>query len=90
MPNMTVTAVEKAASDFLMQALHAIEVRIIGVKRIPEGWEAQAEVYEESAFIKALGLPTRVRDRNLYVVLEDDQMEVTSFERKDLIEPCLT
>ncbi len=90
MPNMTVTAVEKAASDFLMQALHAVEVHVIGVKRIPEGWEAQAEVYEESAFIKALGLPTRVRDRNLYVVMEDNQLEVTSFERKDLTEPCPT
>lgn len=90
MPNMTITAAEKAASDFLMQALHASEVHIIGVKKVPDGWEAEAEVYEESAFIKALGLPTRVHDRNLYVVMENDQLEVLSFERKDLIEPCLT
>ena len=28
MPNVTVTAVEKAANDFLMQALHAVEVHV--------------------------------------------------------------
>jgi hypothetical protein len=86
MPNVNIVEAKKAVSDFLMQALKASDVRVIGLKRVPDGWEAEAEVYEESAFIKALGLPAKVQDRNLYVVKEDDQLEVQWFERKDVFE----
>ena len=86
MPNTNIVEAKKAASDFLMQTLNASEVHVIGVKRVTGGWEAEAEVYEESSFIKSLGLPAKVRDRNLYVVKEDDELGVQWFERKDLLD----
>jgi hypothetical protein len=84
MPN--VAEAKRSASDFLKRELNANEVHVIGVKKVPAGWEAEAEVYEESSFIKALGLHAKVKDCNLYVVTEDDELGVQSFERKDLLD----
>ena len=73
----------QAIIDFLKKTLHAREIKVIKEARISNGWEAEAEVYEESSFIKALGLPTRVQDRNIYEVKLDNNLEVQSYERKE-------
>ena len=72
----------KAVEDFLKKALGMKEVKVIKVARGTEGWESEVEVYEESSFIKALGLPTRVQDRNIYTVKLDDNLEIQFYERK--------
>jgi len=72
-------AVEKAAK-FVREKINIAEARSISAARGESGWEVEVEVYEESAFIKALGLPTRVRDRNIYLVSLDDQLNVQSYE----------
>lgn len=74
--------VRKTVLDFLARTLEAKEVKVIKVAATESGWEAEAEVYEESSFIKALGLPTRVKDRNVYKVKLDGELEVQSYERK--------
>ena len=74
--------VGKAVSEFLKQTLNVKDVKIIKVTRAAEGWETEAEVYEESSFIKALGLPTRVQDRNFYGIKLNDSLEVESYGRK--------
>lgn len=72
----------KISSEFLKKTLNIEDVRVIKAARVGEDWEAEAEAYEESSFIKALGLPTRVMDRNVYTVKLDEHLEVQSFERK--------
>ncbi|MBE3117279.1 MAG: hypothetical protein IMZ57_04750 [Acidobacteria bacterium] len=72
----------KAVAEFLKKTLGAKDVKMIKTAKVGEGWEAEAEVYEESSFIKSLGLPTRVRDRNIYLVTLNDGLEVESYERK--------
>lgn len=72
-----------AIVDFLKKTLHAKEVKVIKEARMGDGWEAEAEVYEESSFIKSLGLPTRVLDRNIYEVRLDNNLEVQSYEQKE-------
>lgn len=74
--------VRKTVLDFLARTLEAKEVQVIKVVATESGWEAEAEVYEESSFIKALGLSTRVKDRNVYKVKLDGELEVQSYERK--------
>jgi len=73
---------QKAVSEFLKKTLNVKEAKVIGVKKVEDGWETEAEVYEESSFIKSIGLPTRVQDRNIYVVKLDDNLKVQSYERK--------
>jgi hypothetical protein len=73
----------KAISEFLKKILSANDVRLIKTAKVGDSWEAEAEVYEESSFIKSLGLPTRVRDRNIYLVKLSGGLEVESYERKD-------
>lgn len=75
--------VRKAVAEFLKETLDVKEVKVIKASKDGEGWESEAEAYEESSFIKSLGLPTRVQDRNIYVVRLNDSLEVASYERKD-------
>lgn len=77
-----IVGVGKAVSEFLKQTLNVKDVKVIKVTKADEGWETEAEVYEESSFIKALGLPTRVQDRNFYDVKLNDKLEVESYGRK--------
>jgi hypothetical protein len=72
----------RVVGEFLKKTLEAKDVKIIKTAKVGDGWEAEAEVYEESSFIKSLGLPTRVRDRNIYLVKLNDRLEVESYERK--------
>lgn len=80
-------SIEKAretATEFLKKTLRVKDVKVIKVARVGEGWDTEAEVYEESSFIKSLGLPTRVQEKNVYTVRLDDNSEVLSYERKAL------
>lgn len=85
MAKANIEEARRAITEFLKKTLHAKEVKVIKEKKIGDGWEAEAEVYEESSFIKALGLPTRVQDRNIYEVKLDDNLEVQAYERKELM-----
>ena len=77
-----IVQVGKAVSEFLKQTLNAKDVKVIKVTKTSEGWETEAEVYEESSFIKALGLSTKVQDKNFYEVKLNDSLEVESYGRK--------
>ncbi len=74
--------VGKVVSEFLKQTLKVKEARVIKASRDGEGWDTEAEVYEDSSFIKSLGLSTRVMDRNIYLVKLNENLEVASYERK--------
>jgi len=76
-----------AVSEFLKKTLNVKDVKVIKTAKVSDGWEAEAEVYEESSFIKSLGLATRVQDRNIYAVKLNDSLEVESYERKRQLSP---
>ncbi len=76
-----------AVSEFLKKTLNVKDVKVIKTAKVSDGWEAEAEVYEESSFIKSLGLATRVQDRNIYAVKLNDSLEVESYERKGQLSP---
>ena len=71
----------KKASDFLKRNLNVKDVKVIKVAAVDSGWECEAEVYEESSFIKSLGIPTKTQDRNFYSVKLDAGLEVESYGR---------
>lgn len=77
----------KAVSEFLKKTLNVKDVKVIKAAKAGDGWESEAEVYEESSFIKSLGLPTRVQDRNIYEVKLADNLEIQSYERKGQLSP---
>lgn len=79
--------VRKAVVEFLKKTIGVKDVKVIKTAKVSDGWEAEAEVYEESSFIKSLGLPTRVQDRNIYEVKLTDNLEVESYERKGQLSP---
>jgi len=77
--------IEKAKSmvvEFLQKALDVKDVKVIGATKVDNEWHVEAEVYEENSFLKSLGLPTKVQDRNNYMVKLNDNLEVESYERQ--------
>jgi len=72
----------QAVVEFLKKTLNVQDVKVIKATKVDDGWETEAEVYEESSFIKSLGLPTRVQDKNIYAVKLNDSLEVESYERQ--------
>lgn len=78
----TIEELGPKAVEFVKKTLSLVDARVVKVAHGELGWEVEVEVFEESAFIKALGLPTRVRDRNIYLVILDDQANILSYERK--------
>ena len=78
-----ITEVRDVAEEFLKKTLNTREVKVVKAVRSGDGWDTEAEVYEESSFIKALGLPTRVKDRNIYEVKLAGDLEVQSYEKQD-------
>lgn len=74
---------KKTVSEFLKKTLEVKDVRVIKAAKVSDGWETEAEVYEESSFIKSLGLPTRVQDRNTYEVKLTDNLDVQSYDRRE-------
>ncbi len=75
--------VRKIVSDFLKKNLEAKDAKVIKISKENDNWVTESEVYEESSFIKALGLPTRMQDRNVYIVKLDKELEIQSYERKE-------
>jgi len=74
--------IKKTVVEFLKKTLNVKDVKVIKASKVDDGWESEAEAYEESSFIKSLGLSTKVQDRNIYVVKLNDNLEVDSYERK--------
>ena len=78
---MKIIEVRKIVIDFLKENFGQ-NAEIIKVTKTDEGWISEGVIYEESAFIKSVGLPTKVKDRNVYVVELTDDIEIISYMRK--------
>lgn len=74
--------VQKKAGEFLKKTLGVKDARVVKAAKADDGWEVEVEVYEESSFIKSLGLSTRVQDRNFYTIKLNAELEVESYERR--------
>jgi hypothetical protein len=79
-----IETVSRIVTDFLQRILGTDSVRVVAANKVDGAWEAEAEVFEESSFLKSLGLPSRVKDKNLYKVKLNGALEVESYERQGL------
>ena len=77
---MKIEEVRRIVAEFVRGTLQK-EGTIVKTSQTREGWEAQVEVIEPSEYIKALGIPTVVKERNLYEVKLDQNLEVVFYER---------
>ena len=73
------------AIKFFLKKIQDKDSKVLKIVKSSDGWTGEAEVFEESSFIKSLGLATKVQDRNIYTVELADNLEVVSYSRKDLI-----
>jgi hypothetical protein len=79
-----IETISKTVAEFLQRLLGVDSVRVVAVSKTADVWDVEAEVFEESAFLKSLGLPSRIKDKNFYRVRLNGAMEVESYERQGL------
>lgn len=79
---MKIEEASQVIKDFVKKTLGK-DSKLIKVEKSEDGWSGEAEIFEESSFIKALGLSTKVQDRNIYEIKLTDDLEVSSYGRKE-------
>jgi len=79
---MKIEEVREVIRSFFEKTLGR-DAKVIKITKSEDGWIGEAEVYEESSFIKSLGLPSRVQDRNTYGIKLTDTLEVISYGPKE-------
>lgn len=55
---------------------------IIKATKSDTGWEVEIEVVEQSEYMKRIGIPKPVYDKNVYRVVLDQNFDLISYERK--------
>ena len=55
---------------------------IIKADKTDKGWEVEIEVVEQSEYMKRIGIPKPVYDKNVYRVILDQNFDLVSYERK--------
>ena len=78
---MSIDKADKTICDFLHKKLGR-DAKIVRLVKTEKGWLGDAEVFEDSSFIKSLGLATKVQDRNIYEILLDNELEVVGYRLK--------
>ncbi|MBC8044375.1 MAG: hypothetical protein IAF08_13130 [Rhizobacter sp.] len=77
----TLVQATKAIITFTAELLGATG-KLIKAERLDDGgWAGYVEVYEESTFMRSLGRASAVRDRNVYEVVLDRDLEVISYSK---------
>ncbi len=79
----TIEEARKSALRFLEESLNLEGAKLFAVRKTADGWEASAEVFEDSAFIKSLGIASRTKDRNIYHLKLSPELVVVSYEREE-------
>ena len=79
---MKIDEVRAVIEDFFKNTLKK-NSKIMRITKEEDGWSGDAEIYEESSFIKSIGLPTEVQDRNIYYIKLDNEFEVMSYRLKE-------
>ena len=72
--------VEKAV-EFIKEKFGK-EGSIVKAVKNENGWEVEIEVVEQSEYMKRIGIPKPVYDKNIYRVILDHNFDLISYERK--------
>lgn len=69
------------AVEFIKEMLDKEGV-VIKANKTDTGWEVEVEVIEQSEYMKRIGIPKPVYDKNVYRVILDQNFDLVSYERK--------
>ena len=69
------------AVEFMKEMLGK-EGTIVKANKTDKGWEVEIEIIEQSEYMKKIGIPKPVYDKNIYRVILDQNFELVSYERK--------
>lgn len=78
----TLIDVRERAKSFIKATL-GTEGKVIKVKKVSDGWEAEVETAEEDSYYKKINPDYRIVERRLSEIKFDDNLEATSFGQKE-------
>lgn len=58
------------------------EGKIVKAEKTDGGWEIEVEVVEQSEYMKKIGIPKPVYDRDIYLVVLGQDLNLLSYERQ--------
>ena len=79
---MSIRDAAKSINNFLKSELKK-KGDIIRLDKTDDGWQGELQIIEESEYIKALGIPTTVYDKNKYSIKLNQNFEVIGFHRRE-------
>lgn len=74
--------VQEAIQTFL-KSTFGVEGKIVGLSKSNAGWEAEAELSEIDKYYQTINPDYRIMQRNLYRLRLNEQLEVTSYARRE-------
>lgn len=81
-PNIAKRAEGPAKAVEMIKEMLGIEGSITKATKSDDGWEVEIEVVERSEYMKRIGIPKPVYDKNIYRVILDRNFGLVSYERR--------
>lgn len=79
-----ISEVRDKVKKFLKETIGAEgNVRVITVEKNGNGWIAEAETAEKSQYLATINPNYRVFEKNFYTIKLDNNLEVSSYKRKE-------
>ena len=78
----TLFDVRERAKSFIKSTL-GTEGKVIKVKKVSDGWEAEVETAEEDTYYKKINPDYRIVERRLYTIKFNDDLEAISYGPKE-------
>lgn len=78
----TLFDVKEKAKIFIKSTLGA-EGKVVKVRKVSDGWEAEVETAEEDSYYKKIRPEYRIVERRLYAIKFNTNLEAVSYGRKE-------
>ena len=78
----TLLDVRERSKSFIKSTL-GTEGKVIKVKKVSDGWEAEVETAEEDNYYKKINPNYRIVERRLYTIKFDENLEAISYGQKE-------
>jgi len=69
--------------EFSRETFGVKDVKVISAGKVKKGWDAEVEVLEDNAVVKAAGIPAQVKDQNIYSIKMDEDLNIFTYKLEE-------
>jgi len=75
--------VREKVIEFSRETFGVKDVKVISAGKVKKGWDAEVEVLEDNAVVKAAGIPAQVKDQNIYSIKMDEDLNIFTYKLEE-------